>query len=109
MNLKRKLLHCTANIKFNKTCIKENIIPKYAAIKIPGNTMASIITKQQVQHLRIQNEIKFLYKNKQHLNKELYASHLYNAKYWQNTWIHIEQSITTITILRNRKENEKSK
>jgi hypothetical protein len=55
MNLKRKLLHCTANIKFNKTCIKENIIPKYATIKIPGNTMASIITKQQVQHLRIQN------------------------------------------------------
>jgi hypothetical protein len=55
MNLKRKLLHCTANIKFNKTCIIENIIPKYAAVKIPGNTMASIITKQQVQHLRVQN------------------------------------------------------
>jgi hypothetical protein len=65
MNLKRKLLHFTANLKFNKTCIKENIIPKYAAIKkIPGDTKASIITKQQVQHLRIQNEIKSLYKKK---------------------------------------------
>jgi hypothetical protein len=94
MNLKRKLLHFTANIKFNKTCIIENIIPKYAAIKIPGNTMASIITKQQV-YLRVQNEIKLLYKKKQQLNKELYISHLYNAKYWQNTWIHIKQDITT--------------
>jgi hypothetical protein len=47
-----------------------------------------------VQHLRIQNEIKFLYKKKQQLNKELYTSHLFNAKYWKNTWNHIEQCRT---------------
>jgi hypothetical protein len=94
MNLKRKLWQCTANIKFNKTCIIENVIPKYAAIKVPGNTMASKITKQKAQYLRIQNEIKFLYKKKQQINKKLYISHLYNAKFWQNSWFHIEQCIT---------------
>jgi hypothetical protein len=31
---------------------------------------------------------------KQQINKKLYLSHLYNAKYWQNSWFHIEQCIT---------------
>jgi hypothetical protein len=62
MNLKRKLMHCTADIKFNKTCINDNILPKYAAIKVPGNSMASKKTKQKAQYIRIKNEIKFLYK-----------------------------------------------
>jgi hypothetical protein len=95
MNLKRKLLQCIANLKFNKTCLKENIVPIYAAIKVTGNTKASIITKQRAQRTRIQNEIKFLYKKKQQINQELHVNHLYNANKWQNVWIHIEQNINT--------------
>jgi hypothetical protein len=35
-----------------------------------------------------------LYKKKQQLNQKLYESHLSNAKFWQNSWIHIEQCLT---------------
>jgi hypothetical protein len=48
MNLKRKLLQCIANLKFNKTCLNENIVPKYAVIKVIGVTKASINTKRKV-------------------------------------------------------------
>jgi hypothetical protein len=92
MNLKRKLLQCNANIKFNKTCLVENIVPKYAAIKVTGNTTASKNTEQKEQRIRIQNEIKYLYKKKQKIN-ELYLSHLYNANQWQNLWTYLEHSI----------------
>jgi hypothetical protein len=34
VNCKRKLLHCNANISFNKTCLKQRLVPKYACIKI---------------------------------------------------------------------------
>jgi hypothetical protein len=61
MNLKRKLLQCNANIKFNKTCLAENIVPKYAEIKVLGNTAASKNTKHKAQRIRIQNEIKYLF------------------------------------------------
>jgi hypothetical protein len=64
MNLKRKLQHCAADIKFNKTCISDNIIPKYAAIKVPGNTMASKRTKQKAQYLRIKKRSKIFVQEK---------------------------------------------
>jgi hypothetical protein len=69
LNLERKLLQCNANIKFNKVCFKENIVPKYAVINVTGNTKASTNTKQKAQRLRIYNKIKYLYKNKQQINK----------------------------------------
>jgi hypothetical protein len=75
MNCKRKLLHCNANLKFNKICLKENLIPKYAHIKIPEYNNAATKTKTQAQILRIKNEIKFLYIKKEHLNKQLYHTH----------------------------------
>jgi hypothetical protein len=34
MNCKHKLLHCSANVHFNKTCLEKQLIPKYAEIKI---------------------------------------------------------------------------
>jgi hypothetical protein len=37
MNCKRKLLHCNANIKFNKTCLEKQLVPKYTEIKINFN------------------------------------------------------------------------
>jgi hypothetical protein len=58
-----------------------------------NNNNASINTKQKAQRLRIQNEIKYLYKKKQQMNRGLYHSHLYNANQWKNLWTHIEQNI----------------
>jgi hypothetical protein len=65
MNCKRKLLHCNANINFNKICLRKKFIPKYARMKITRNNEAARKTQTQAQTLRINNEIKFLYKNKQ--------------------------------------------
>jgi predicted RND superfamily exporter protein len=59
------------------------------------NLALKLITKQQAQRIRIKNEIKFLYKKNQQINKEFYVNHLYNVNHWQNIWIHIEQNINT--------------
>ena len=55
MNCNRKLLHCNANIKFNKICLKEKLTPKYAYIKIKTNNEASKKTQIQAQTLCIKN------------------------------------------------------
>jgi hypothetical protein len=86
MNCKRTLLHCKANIKFNKSCLKKKLIPNYARINIPTYNNAAKKTQAQVQTLRIKNEIKFLYKKEQQLNIKLYHAHIHNANIWQNTW-----------------------
>jgi hypothetical protein len=80
-------------------CFKENIVPKYAVIKVTENTKVSINTKQKAQRLRIQNKIKYLYKKKQQINKGFYHSYLYNANQWQNFWTHIEQNINDKLLL----------
>ena len=93
MNCKRKLLHCNANINFNKTCLKNRLLPRYAHIKIPEYNEAAKKTKTQAQIIRIKNEIKFLYKKKEQLNTQLYYKHLQNANTWQKTWNIIEDTI----------------
>jgi hypothetical protein len=95
---KRKLLNCNANI-FNKTCLKQNITPKYAQIhiKTANTSEAAKHTETQTRILRIKNEIKFLYKKKQHLNKQLYDLHIQNANEWGNIW-NIITNETTNTI-----------
>jgi hypothetical protein len=62
LNSKRKLLRCNANIRFNRTCLKAAIVPKYAQIKIQTPNTAAKRTQEQAQTLRIKNEIKFLRK-----------------------------------------------
>jgi hypothetical protein len=47
----------------------------------------------QAQTLQIKNEIKFLYKKKQQLNKELYYIHTQNANMWKSIWKNTEESI----------------
>jgi hypothetical protein len=54
-------------------------------------------SETQTRTLRIKNEIKFLYKKKQHLNKELYNLHIQNANEWGNIW-NIITNETTNTI-----------
>jgi hypothetical protein len=87
-NIKRRLSYCNANIRFNKLCLKHNVIPKYARINIKAvNTSeAAKRTDKQARILRVKNEIKELYKTKVQLNKALYEEHINNANKWGNIW-----------------------
>jgi hypothetical protein len=64
-------------------------VPKYAHIIIETNNEALKKTQIQAQTLRIKNEIKFLYKEKQ-LNAQLYHNHINNINTWQKICINIE-------------------
>jgi len=63
-SLRSKILKCTANIYFNRQCLTKNLNPKYAVIKIPTTSKAAQNTQKKVSHIRIKDEIKFLYKKK---------------------------------------------
>jgi hypothetical protein len=51
-NTKLKLLTCNANIYFNKQCLKNNVTPTYAKLKIANLSQAAIKTKQKAQIIR---------------------------------------------------------
>jgi hypothetical protein len=96
-DLKIKLINCNANILFNKQCITENIIPAYATLEISRTSSAATTIQRKVQTLRIKEEIKFLYLKKEHLNRELYNTHLQAANEWGPTYMgpHLEQYTPT--------------
>jgi hypothetical protein len=50
----------TTNIYFNKQCLTKNVTPKYAQIKIPNTSPASLNTSKKIQMIRIKEEIQFL-------------------------------------------------
>jgi hypothetical protein len=52
-NCKRKLLHCNANISFNKTCLRMKLVQKYAKIKIPINNEVARKNKHKLCTLKI--------------------------------------------------------
>jgi quinol monooxygenase YgiN len=111
-NTKRKLLNCNANIYFNKACLRHNITPKYAQvhIKTANTSKAAKHTETQTRLLRIKNEVKFLYKKKQQLNKDLYRLHIKSANEWGNTWYIISQNVTdTLEITMKSKYNNITK
>jgi hypothetical protein len=85
-NIRTKLLKCCANISFNKQCLHHDITPNYAKIKVPATSPGSFVTQNRVRTLQIKDEIKFLYKKKDQLNKQLYALHLQTAQEWGNAW-----------------------
>jgi hypothetical protein len=59
-NVKRKLLSCNADIKFNQMCLAYGIPLNYAVVKCTGNLIPCIRTKCKVEIIRVKNEIKFL-------------------------------------------------
>jgi hypothetical protein len=75
-----------ANIYFNKQCIAQKITPAYAKIKVAKTSPASTITQQKAQVMRVKDEIKFLYRKKEHINRELYTLHLKAATEWGTLW-----------------------
>jgi hypothetical protein len=54
-------------------------------VKISGNGLAINKSKKLAEHIRIKQEIKFLYKKKALLNKQLYDIHLLLTAQWGNT------------------------
>jgi hypothetical protein len=86
-DLKLKIMNCNANIYFNRQCLIKRVTPNYAnKIKISHTSPAAATTQKKTQIQRIKDEIKFLYKKKQHLNTELYYTHLRAAQEWNSTW-----------------------
>ena len=75
-NLRIEVLKFCANIYFNRQCLKQGIVPKYAKIKIAYTSPASIVTQKTT---RVTDYIKCLYKKKDMLNKSLYKVHLQAA------------------------------
>jgi hypothetical protein len=90
-NIKVKLQKTIASIWFNKICKSEQLQPKYIHIKISGHNKRSQDTKTTAVKYRINQEIKHLYK-KAALNKQLYATYLECANYWQEAWFCIQRS-----------------
>jgi hypothetical protein len=64
----------------------QKITPAYAKIKVAKTSLASAITQQKAQVLRVKDEIKFLYRKKEHINRELYTLHLKAATEWGTLW-----------------------
>jgi len=93
-NLRTKIAKCSANIHFNHQCLKCNITLKYAQIKIPNTSPASQRATLKAGVLRIKEELKFLHKKKDTINRELYKCHLQAAHEWGNNWTYIQECIT---------------
>ena len=94
-NLKKKWLNVNANIWFNRTCTKNNLIPHYAKSKNRPFNKASHITNQQYSKLRMCNELKFLYKKKDYLSLQLYNHELKMMKLHETFWNFIKFEILT--------------
>jgi phosphatidate phosphatase PAH1 len=87
------LLKTNAAIWYNKTCRSKHLEPKYIEIKIKGKNEQSANTKQAAVKYRLNQEIKFLYKKKETLNKMMYRTHLEGANNWSKLWHCIQTSV----------------
>ena len=95
LNLKKKWIITNANIWFNKACIQKNIIPQYAKSKNkPSNKVSDTgISNKQYSKLRINNELKFLYKKKDCLSLQIYKQELKLMNLFDTFWHNIKYSI----------------
>lgn len=75
-NVKQKLMNTNQNIKFNKTCLNMQLVPKYIQVRINCNSFVAKRTKKYAEQFWIKNEIKSLYRKKSMLNILLYKKHL---------------------------------
>jgi hypothetical protein len=88
-NTKLKLLKSNAAIWFNKMCRERHLRPRYINISINGRRQQDKKTTAHAVQFRINQEIKFLCKKKQHLNDQLHQSHLRCAHQFNGMWQHI--------------------
>jgi hypothetical protein len=93
MNTKIRLLKANAAIWFNKVCRSKHLTPNYINIKVSGNNKQGNLTKTAATRYRINQELKFQYRKKQHLNEQLYHIHLQCFKIWDFTWQDMQERI----------------
>ena len=92
-NTKLKLLKTVAAIWYNKMCRTKQVKPNYINIKTNGRTQQDKKTISNAIKFRTNQEIKFLYQKKQHLNQQLYRTHLQCAHEYAGMWQHIYENI----------------
>ena len=66
-NLRVKVLKYCAYIYFNRQCLKRDITPKHASIKIPYTSPATNVTQKKVQINRIREKAFYVVQNKNYL------------------------------------------
>ena len=76
-----------------KTCKVKQLKPNYINIKINRQKPQDKKTTTNAIRFRINQENKFLYRNKQHLNQQLYYLHLASAHQHNGMWQDIEEYI----------------
>ena len=101
-DLKRKLYKCNANIHFNKQCLKKQLTPSYANIKVPNTSPAHKYTQHKITNIRIKDEIRFLHSKKQKLNLQIYHLHISLA----NTMYRISHIEPFLTNFKNTSPKE---
>jgi len=77
----------------NKQCSQKQLIPNYAKIKVPKTSPAAKFTLHKAQKLRIKDELKYLYAEKQQLNLQIYHLHISLANTWWIPWPNVFQAI----------------
>jgi len=92
-NIKLKLLNANAAILFNKMFRAKQLKPDYINIRINGKTPQDKKTTANAIRFRINQEIKFLYRKKQHLNQRLYYLHLEDAHQYNGMLQHVQEYI----------------
>jgi len=92
-NLLSKLYKCDTNICFNKQCLKKQLTPSYANIKVPNTSPAYKHTQKKLPTIRLKDKIGYLYSKKQQINLQLYQLHLTLANTCGSWWPHIKHTI----------------
>ena len=94
-NTKLKVLKTNAAIWFNKLCKLKHLKQNYINVKINGRKPQDKKTTINAIRYRINQEIKFLYRKKQHLNQRLYylRVQLEGAHQYKCMWQHLQEYI----------------
>ena len=92
-NTKLKLLKANAAIWFNKLCRIRQLKPNYINNKINGQKPQDKRNINNAIRYRINQEVKFLYRKKQHLNQRLYYPHLETGHQYGGMWQHTQEYI----------------
>jgi hypothetical protein len=71
----------------------KQVKPDYIHIKINGGKQQDIKTMNYAVRHRINQEIKFLYRKKQHINQKLYSIHLECAQQFKGMWHYIQHDV----------------
>lgn len=81
------------NIYFKQQCLKKNLTPNYAKIKIPYSSPTTKFTQQRIEKLHVSDKTKFLYLKKENLICGLYLAHLSSTQEWSKTQYVIENYV----------------